>query len=312
MIGPSIHSVKNKMSQHAKRLGYIQIFLFGSIITMIGIFYVLLYSILSISPELLNDPAYLEQLAMELVEQHMNILSIAFIAMFIALISGIMYLVSFFQLASSFTLLAKAENRVSKPANNASNLIRISIVIQLAGIFLPLITGVGLIYLPEILLIFAFALITIAYHNIAKTFNQLKEIGVFPKKASKLLFYSQLVPLLSVIPLSFSVSELTSGIDVTLTPLIIAAIIIICGTLGVAIGFFRLSSDALLIAADIRTEYDSNTQTIYIEQEVKQQYLPELELVDSDEVEAKFCPHCGVKIREKNKFCSKCGTNVDV
>ena len=300
------------MSKHAKRLGYIQIILFGSIITMIGIFYVLLYSILSISPELLNDPAYLEQLAMELVEQHMNILSVAFIAMFVALVSGIMYLLSFFQLASSFTLLAKAEHRVSKPANSASNLIRISIVAQLAGIFLPLITGVGLIYLPEILLIFAFALITIAYYNVAKTFNQLKEIGVFPKKASKLLFYSQLVPLLSVIPLSFSVSELTSGINVTLTPLIIAAIIIIGGTIGVAFGFFRLSSDALLIAADIRIEYDSNTQTVYIEQEVKPQFLPELEPVDSAEIEARFCPHCGVKIREKKRFCTKCGANVDV
>ncbi|MCE7737870.1 MAG: zinc-ribbon domain-containing protein [Candidatus Heimdallarchaeota archaeon] len=299
------------MSQHAKRLGYIQIFLFGSIITMIGIFYVLLYSILSISPELLNDPAYLEQLAMELVEQHMNILSIAFIAMLVALVSGIMYLVSFFQLASSFTLLAKAEHRVSKLATSVSNLIRISIVLQLAGISLPLITGVGLIYLPEILLIFAFALITVAYFNIAKTFNQLRQIGMFPKKESKLLFYFQLIPLLSVIPLSFSVSELTSGINVTLTPLIIAAIIIIGGTIGVAIGFFRLSSDALLIAADFRTEYDSNTQTIYMEQEVKPQYLPEQELVDSTEIEAKFCPHCGVKIRENKKFCTKCGSNVE-
>ncbi len=278
---------------------------------MIGVFYFLIYSILDVNPELLNDSAYLEQLAMELVELHMNILSVAFIAMFVALISGIMYLVSFFQLASSFTLLAKAENRVSKLAIGVSNLIRISIVIQLVGILLPFITGAGLIYLPEILLIFAFALITIAYFNIAKTFNHLRQIGLFPKKESKLLFYSQLVPLLSVIPLSFSISELTSSSSVSFTPLIISAIIIVGGTIGVAFGFFRLSSDALLIAADVRTEYDPQAQSIYIAQETKPQYLPGLEAVDNDEVEAKFCPHCGVKIRENKKFCTKCGANVD-
>ena len=305
-----MHLVKNKMSQHAKRLGIVQLLLFGSLIVMLGVFYYLIYYIISIDPEQLNDPAYLEQLAMDLVENHMNILSIVFIAMVVALIAGILYLISFFQLSSSFSLLAQAENRVAKTATNVSNYIRFSLILQLAGIVLTFITGIQLIYLPEILLVISFVLILLAYHSIGKTFKQLKELGLFPKNENKLLFYSQLVPLLSIVPISFTISELLSGEDLSIAPLVIAAIFIIGGTIGVSIGFFRLSSEAMLISSDVRTEYDPSTQTMYIAQEVQPEFLPEPEPLQTDDGKARFCPHCGIKLRGKKKFCTSCGENV--
>ena len=305
-----MHLVKNKMSQHAKRLGIVQLLLFGSLIVMLGVFYYLIYYVISINPEQLNDPAYLEQLAMDLVENHMNILSIVFIAMVVALIAGILYLISFFQLSSSFSLLAQAENRVAKTATNVSNYIRFSLILQLAGIVLTFITGIQLIYLPEILLVISFVLILLAYHSIGKTFKQLKESGLFPKNENKLLFYSQLVPLLSIVPISFTISELLSGEDLSIAPLVIAAIFIIGGTIGVSIGFFRLSSEAMLISSDVRTEYDPSTQTMYIAQEVQPEFLPEPEPLQTDDGKARFCPHCGIKLRGKKKFCTSCGENV--
>jgi len=305
-----MHLVKNKMSQHAKRLGIVQLLLFGSLIVMLGVFYYLIYYVISINPEQLNDPAYLEQLAMDLVENHMNILSIVFIAMVVALIAGILYLISFFQLSSSFSLLAQAENRVAKTATNVSNYIRFSLILQLAGIVLTFITGIQLIYLPEILLVISFVLILLAYHSIGKTFKQLKELGLFPKNENKLLFYSQLVPLLSIVPISFTISELLSGEDLSIAPLVIAAIFIIGGTIGVSIGFFRLSSEAMLISSDVRTEYDPSTQTMYIAQEVQPEFLPEPEPLQTDDGKARFCPHCGIKLRGKKKFCTSCGENV--
>ena len=305
-----MHLVKNKMSQHAKRLGIVQLLLFGSLIVMLGVFYYLIYYVISINPEQLNDPAYLEQLAMDLVENHMNILSIVFIAMVVALIAGILYLLSFFQLSSSFSLLAQAENRVAKTATNVSNYIRFSLILQLAGIVLTFITGIQLIYLPEILLVISFVLILLAYHSIGKTFKQLKELGLFPKNENKLLFYSQLVPLLSIVPISFTISELLSGEDLSIAPLVIAAIFIIGGTIGVSIGFFRLSSEAMLISSDVRTEYDPSTQTMYIAQEVQPEFLPEPEPLQTDDGKARFCPHCGIKLRGKKKFCTSCGENV--
>ena len=305
-----MHLVKNKMSQHAKRLGIVQLLLFGSLIVMLGVFYYLIYYVISINPEQLNDPAYLEQLAMDLVENHMNILSIVFIAMVVALIAGILYLISFFQLSSSFSLLAQAENRVAKTATNVSNYIRFSLILQLAGIVLTFITGIQLIYLPEILLVISFVLILLAYHSIGKTFKQLKELGLFPKNENKLLFYSQLVPLLSIVPISFTISELLSGEDLSIAPLVIAAIFIIGGTIGVSIGFFRLSSEAMLISSDVRTEYDPSTQTMYIAQEVQPEFLPEPEPLQTDYGKARFCPHCGIKLRGKKKFCTSCGENV--
>jgi len=298
------------MSQHAKRLGIVQLLLFGSLIVMLGVFYYLIYYVISINPEQLNDPAYLEQLAMDLVENHMNILSIVFIAMVVALIAGILYLISFFQLSSSFSLLAQAENRVAKTATNVSNYIRFSLILQLAGIVLTFITGIQLIYLPEILLVISFVLILLAYHSIGKTFKQLKELGLFPKNENKLLFYSQLVPLLSIVPISFTISELLSGEDLSIAPLVIAAIFIIGGTIGVSIGFFRLSSEAMLISSDVRTEYDPSTQTMYIAQEVQPEFLPEPEPLQTDDGKARFCPHCGIKLRGKKKFCTSCGENV--
>ncbi len=305
-----MHLVKNKMSQHAKRLGIVQLLLFGSLIVMLGVFYYLIYYVISINPEQLNDPAYLEQLAMDLVENHMNILSIVFIAMVVALIAGILYLISFFQLSSSFSLLAQAENRVAKTATNVSNYIRFSLILQHAGIVLTFITGIQLIYLPEILLVISFVLILLAYHSIGKTFKQLKELGLFPKNENKLLFYSQLVPLLSIVPISFTISELLSGEDLSIAPLVIAAIFIIGGTIGVSIGFFRLSSEAMLISSDVRTEYDPSTQTMYIAQEVQPEFLPEPEPLQTDDGKARFCPHCGIKLRGKKKFCTSCGENV--
>ncbi len=299
------------MSQHAKRLGIIQLVLFSSIIVMIGVFYYLIYFVLNIDPEQLNNPAYLEQLAMDLVENHMNTLSIVFVAMVIALISGVMYLISFFQLASSFSLLAQAENRVAKTALLASNFIKFSIILQLAGVVLTLFVGLQLIYLPQIMLVISFILIILAYLNIARTFKQLNFIGLFPKKESKLLLYSQLVPLLSMIPISFTISEILNGKELSIAPLVIAVIFIIGGYIGVALGFFRLSSEAMMIVAEVRTEYDPRTQTMYIAQEVQPEFLTKPESLQADNVEASFCPHCGIKLREKRKFCTSCGENVE-
>ncbi len=326
---PPIHLIKNQISKFAKRLAIVQTVFMGSLVVLVALLYNVLEELLIILQEAATADIEAIQASLTiLMDENPGIFSALSFIFILLLVSGIMYLFTFFRISKSFRILARIIPQVAKQANNVGNFIRYALFIQIASLLMGTFIGTGLSYITEIAYIGAFVFLILAYYNISLTFKALKENQLYPKKESKLLFYSQIVPLLSMIPLTFSVYQLSSETTINLTPLIIAGVIIILGYVGLMIGFFNLSNDIKLVANDVPVDYDFETSTGYT---IPQQRTVDPQtyksptsqtVVQSDFVEAKktdeinhlqaqFCPNCGVKLKPNKIFCHKCGSKVD-
>ncbi|MCE7747664.1 MAG: zinc ribbon domain-containing protein [Candidatus Heimdallarchaeota archaeon] len=315
---PPIHLIKNQISRSAKRIAIVQTIFMGSIITVVALLYSVLDELLAIFQIAPDDLEAMQAALMEIIDAHSTIFSVLTFVLVLILVSGIMYLIAFFRMAKSFILLAKVVPSVTSPALKVGNFLRYALFIQIASIILGLLVGVGMSYVTEIANIIAFGLLVAAYYNLSLTFKKLKENNLYPKKESRLLFYSQIVPVTAMIPLTFSVSELSSGADINLIPLIIGGVIILIGYIGLMIGFYNLSNDVKLIEGPSEVDYGHETSTVYVQPKqapTEIQYQPKQistpKVQQADGLAASFCPNCGNKLKTNKAFCHKCGTKAD-
>ncbi|MHA1198790.1 MAG: zinc ribbon domain-containing protein [Candidatus Heimdallarchaeaceae archaeon] len=324
---PPIHLIKNQISKYAKRIAIVQTTLIGSIVVVVALLYNVLDEILALLQIAPDDLEAMQEALMEIVNAHSTIFSIMTFVLVVILVSGIMYLIAFFRLAKSFILLAKVVPSVANPALKVGNFLRYALFIQITSIILGAFVGVGMSYVTEIANVIAFGLFVAAYFNLSLTFKKLKEINLYPKKESRLLFYSQIVPLTAMIPLTFTISELSSGTDINLIPLIIGGVIILLGYIGMMVGFYNLSNDVKLIEGPSEVEFGHETSTVYVTppQQANRpvEYQPtepvksyQEKIITSEEtkdgnMEAQFCPNCGTKLKLNKAFCHSCGSKVD-
>ena len=250
-LGPSQALVKQKISEQAKKLAIVQILLVGALIAIIGTMKDILVELLNIPSEYLESQAALQEYLEQILEGHMEILSFMLILLLALFVLGIMYLFLFYRFSKNFTLLAQTNPLILKPAKNVSLYIRIAIAVQLGSLVLSLFALIP--YLTEILLIVGFGSLVYAYYNISQMFKILRVNNLYPKKENRILFYSQIVPVLAMIPLSFSLFEFSAGQEFNLVTLIIGGVIILGGYIGIVVGFYKLSSDILLISSSHQT-----------------------------------------------------------
>lgn len=321
---PPIHVVKNQLSKYARRIAIVQTVLAGSLVLLVALLYPLKDELLPILTMSTSDM----QIALtNLFEAHTTIFSILFLALITLLISGIMYLIAFFRLARSFLILGRIIPSVARPSLKTGSFIRYALLIQIAGLFIGTFIGVGLSYISEIANVASFGFLVAAYYNLSLTFKALREQNLYPKKESRLLLYSQVIPVAAMIPLTISISELSSGSEINIIPLIIGGIIIVLGYVGLMIGFYQLSNDVLLIEGPKDFEYGHETRTVYVTPRAQSEHSSGFKKIDpirtippeeqtkadlkKDDMIALYCPNCGTKLKENMAFCHKCGAKVD-
>ncbi len=304
--------IKEKMSKSAKRVAITQIFLFLCAIIVGVVLYQLIIELLKIPQSVLEDPDALTNYLESTLSVYLGPLTIVMFMGFFMFIVSIIYLFSFLQLSSSIAKLGNVEPKVGEVAKRTSNFLRISIILPIVGVLVTFINPEITIYISYFMYIASAALMTVSYFFISSIFKILHELGLFPKKESRLMFYGQIVSILSIAPILFT------GINITLTPVIIAGVIAVGGLTCVTIGFFRLSKDALLIK-EIPV---SATSVIQVQTGFKDPSIspnttsPQShEIIDvtntNSELEVSFCYNCGAKLFTKRQYCENCGVELE-
>lgn len=309
-----MNQIKVKISKNAKRLAFIQIFLaLCAIIVGVSI-YNLILELLKIPQSVLDDPDALVNYLDATMSQYLPSMTIIMFTGFFIFILGIAYLVSILLLSSNFATLANIDPRVGQVAKSTS-------IFLIIGIILPIIGSLVLFIYPEITIFITLfmylastVIMTVGYFFICRTFKILHELGLFPKKESRLIFFGQLVFNLSFVPLSFTLTF------VSLVPLIIAGVTALGGLTCVIVGFFRLSKDALLI----KEMPVSATSMIQVQTGFKDPIFapntdytqPQTQETIADtaalsEPGVSFCYNCGAKLFTKTQFCNNCGVEFD-
>ena len=237
-----------------------------------------------------------------------------------------MYLVYFFRFARSFLILARVIPSVARTSFKTGSYIRYSLFIMIASTFLGAIFGVSLPYISSIMIALSYGLLISAYYNLALTFKSLREQNLYPKKESKILLYSQTATTAAMIPITIGLSLMVEGASNDLIPLVIGAVTILLGTVGLLVGLLNLSRDAHLIEGPSDVNYVHEPSTVY--SPIQQQtYTPGHKKIDpvrtiseeeqiktkpkDGEMVALFCPNCGNKLKENKAFCHNCGAKVE-
>ncbi len=323
---PPIYLIKTQISKSAKRIAIVQSVMMSSIVILIGLLYSIIDELLPLF-EVATDMEAMQIALTDIIEAHTEIFSAITIILVVVAVTGIMYLLAAFRLARSFRLLARIIPQVAKPAFSAGNFIRIALYIQIGSIVIGAFIGVGMSYITQIASVGAYVLLVAAYFNIAQTFKILRTSNLYPEKESRLLFYSQIVPVASMIPLTFSITQLSSGAEIELIPLIIGGVIIILGYVGLLVGFYKLSKDVMLIDDGSAADYNYEPNSAYTAQEqpkvdyqnyvdttsvkVEQPSKTIQDKTSKGEMLAQFCPNCGQKLKKDKAFCHSCGAKVE-
>lgn len=307
--------IKEKMSKSAKRVAITQIFLFLSAIIVGVVIYQLIIELLKIPQSVLEDPDALTNYIESTMSVYLGPLTIVMFMGFFMFIISIIYLFSFLQLSSSFARLGNIEPKAGQVAKRTSNILRISIILPILGVLVTFINPEITIYISYFMYLASAALMTVGYFFISRIFKILHELGLFPKKESRLMFYGQIVSMLSIAPLLFT------RIDISIIiPFIIAGIIAVGGLTSVIVGFFRLSKDALLIKEtpvpatsliQVQTGFKEPTfapNTVY----TSPQSHETVDVTDTiNEPDVIFCYNCGAKLFTKTQFCENCGVEIE-
>ena len=308
-----MNQIKEKMSKSSKRIAVSQISVYLCAIIIGVLLYQFIIEILKIPLSVLSDPDALPEVLEQIMNQFMDSILIAFAVGFIMFIFSVLYLVSFLQLTSSFARLSTIEPKVGQVAKTASNFLRISIILLILGIFLYFVNSIATTYITIFMYLASAAFMTSGYFFISKVFKILHELGLFPKKESRLIFYGQMVLMLSFVPLSFTLT------NISITPIIIAGVIALGGLTCLSVGLFRLSKDALLIKEapvsatsmiQVQTGFKEPTftpSTIYTPPQ-SNETANDSEALSEPEVE--FCFNCGAKLFTKTQFCKNCGVEL--
>lgn len=302
------------MSKSAKRVAIAQAFLFSCAIIIGVVLYQLIIELLKIPQSVLEDPDALTNYLESILDVYLGPLTIVMFLGFFMFIVVIFYLFSFLQLSSSFAKLGSIEPKLARITKNTSNIMRTSIILPILGFFLTFINPEVTIYISYFMYLASATLMTISYFFISRIFKSLHELGLFPKKESRLIFYGQIVLMLSIAPILFT------GINITLTPVIITGVIAVGGLSCVTVGFIRLSKDALLLK-DIPV---SATSLIQVQTGFKDPSISPNTVYTSPQsheainvtstnggTEVSFCYNCGAKLFTKRKFCENCGVEIE-
>jgi len=278
------------------------------------VLYQLILELLKIPQSVLEDPEALTDYLESTMSEYLGSLTIVMLMGFFMFIVSIIYLFSFLQLSSSFARLGNIEPSLVQIAKNTSNILRTSIILIILGAFLTFISPEITIYISFSMYILSAALMAVGYFFISRIFKILHELGLFPKKESRLIFYGQIVMMISIIPLSFT------GINMTLTPVIIAGVIALGGLTCVIVGFFRLSKDALLIkeipvsaTSMIQVQTGFKDPTFAPNADYSQPQTQETidDTTAFSELGVGFCYNCGAKLFTKTQFCKNCGVELE-
>jgi len=309
-----MNQIKEKMSKSAKRVAITQTFLFISAIIVGAVLYQLIIELLKIPQSILEDPDALINFLESTLDVYLGSLTIVMFLGFFIFIVGIIYLFSFLQLSSSFAKLGSIEPKLAQITKNTSNIMRTSIFLPILGFFLTFINPEITIYISYSMYIISAGLMTVGYFFISRIFKILHELGLFPKKESRLIFYGQIVLMLSITPILFT------GINLTLTSVIITGVIAAGGLTCVTVGFFRLSKDALLIKEipisatsliQVQTGFKDPSiapNTIY----TSPQSQETIDVTNTNSgLEVSFCYNCGAKLFTKGQFCENCGVELE-
>ena len=318
---PPLHMIQNQISRYSKRLAIIQAVQGASLITLIGLLYLVIDDLLLLLEITPDDMEAMQIALMEIIDANQTVFSILTITMIVALVSSIMYLISFFRVAKGFLLLARILPIVANPALKAGNFIRYALFIQIASVIFGSIAVTSISYIMQIISIVGYGLLIAAYHNLSLVFRSLYENSLYPKRESRLLLYSQILPAAAMIPLIFPIMDLFTGQEIRLIPLILGGTILVLGYVGLLIGFFNLSKDVLLIKQPVETEYEQETGIVYqpsrfYQPEKKpvksyeEKIIPPSEIDDSD-MTAQYCSNCGTKLKPDKQFCHGCGMKVE-
>lgn len=225
---------------------------------------------------------------------------------------GIYRLYCTYKLAVSFENLGLYYMSESPSAKRAGQMLKLSLLLSyLAG-------PIGYVF------------VTISYYRIAETFKELHHHGLYPKKESRLLFYSVIGTSVSltlyfmsmfVFLLSFSVASLM----VIVILFSISGIFSIGSYIANVVGHFRLSNDVLEILEQapstvIYQPYLPAPPGAVYQQPVYQPTPPSQSpppyqqpsvKPTINESEKFFCPECGTQVEGTISFCPKCGINLD-
>lgn len=316
---PLIHLVKNQISKYARRIAIYQTLVMGTIIILVGLLYSIKDELLNVPQSVLEDINALQDYLTNLIQEYSTIFSFMFFIAVILLIIGIMNLIAFFKLAKGFNMLARVIPPISRQANNSGNFIRFALFAQIASILLGSFISLGGSYITEIINILAFILLVVAYYNISQIFKILYQNQLYPKKESKLLFYSQIIPLISMIPLSYSIYQLGTGSEINIIPLIISGVIIILGYIGMMLGFYNLSKDVFLIEINTFVSITETQRREYSTQKEEEVYIQQPKPTSEkysenqleDELPVQFCSNCGTKLKPGKLYCRNCGIKID-
>ncbi len=309
-----INLIKEKMSKSTKRIAIIQTVLSLCAIIVGVVLYQLILELLKIPQEVLEDPDALLIYLESTMSIYLASLTIVMFMGFFMFILSIIYLVSIFQLSSSFARLGVIEPKVGQVAKYASNFLRTSIILVISGAFLTFISPEITIYISFFMYLASAAIMAAGYFFISRTFKILHELGLFPKKESRLIFYGQIAVMISIAPLLFT------RITIPLTLVIITGVIALGGLTCVIVGFFKLSKDALLIKGitvsatsliQVQTGFKDPTiapNTVYTSPQSHETAYDKETLSEPD---VRFCYNCGAKLFVKTQFCENCGVEIE-
>lgn len=187
-----------------------------------------------------------------------------------------------------------------------------------------------------------YILLAYAYYKIAETFKELYNHGIYPRRETRLLFYS-------VVGSAFSATLFTLSIFIFIFSWSYVGPIIFVSLSGVAVlasfivevvGYHKLSNDVIDIlerppstiayqpypVAPLGTVYHQpvSTQPVYVQHPQQpvytQPFQPSQPQVSTskpiakppiEESEILFCPECGAQIAGATSFCPKCGVKLD-
>ena len=323
---PPMQLIKNQINKYSKRIAIVQSVLMGSLVAIVAMLYSIKEELLVLLEMPTDDLEAMQELLTNIVEANQTVFSFMTFFLLGVLISGIMYLIAFFRLAKRFQLLARILPTITQPALKTGNFIRYALLIQITSIFLTLMMGTSLAYVSQIITAIGYGLLTAAYYNISILFKKLYSQSLYPKKENRLLLYAQILTISSTIPLALSMTDLGSGLEISLIPLIIGGVLFLGGYIGLAIGFYKLSKDIMLVEEPLNASYqngpdtpfeqtpqrhyeDPNIQVGKSEKIIQEKTVKPTEIVDDQT--AIYCSNCGGKLKEGKAFCHHCGMRID-
>ena len=169
--------------------------------------------------------------------------------------------------------------------------------------------------------VFGYIFLAIAYYRISETFKELNLHKLYPRKESRLLFYSIIGSSISFTlyisaVFSFFFAWTYTDFIGSIVFLSLSGLCALGSFIGEIVGYFKLSNDVLLILerapSTVVYQQPVYAQPVYA-QPIQPQASYQQPVVNPPTNEANifFCSDCGAQIVGNISFCPKCGIKID-